>query len=133
MNQCEVNISRIDLYLDDELAGGDLEVFNRHLRECSSCPEALIERRRFLARIRAARPLYAVSPKLRRDVAAILGEPAGSRTVRASGCPTTRISRQTPGWLGWLCNRPIPALVASVLAIAGLTNTLETFGNRGPR
>jgi hypothetical protein len=47
MSQCEVNISRIDLYLDDELAEGNLEVFNSHIRECSSSHEELIERRRF--------------------------------------------------------------------------------------
>ena len=64
MSQCEVNISRIDLYLDHELAGDELELFNRHINECSSCREELIERRRFLERIRAARPLYPVSPKL---------------------------------------------------------------------
>jgi anti-sigma factor RsiW len=49
VSNCEENVSRIDLYLDDELAGGELEVFNRHIRECSSCREELIERRRFLA------------------------------------------------------------------------------------
>ena len=121
MNQCEVNISRIDLYLDDELAGSELEVFNRHIRECSSCREELIERRRFLERIRVARPLYSVSPKLRREVEALWGEPAGSRTVPARGRAVTRISRKSRAWLGWLCSRPIPALVASMLAIAGVT------------
>ena len=121
MSQCEVNSSRIDLYLDDELAVDDLEVFNRHIRECSSCREELIERRRFLERIRAARPLYSVSPKLRREVAAILEEPAASRTVPAWSRPLTRIIGKSRAWLGWLCSRPIPALVASILAIAGLT------------
>jgi anti-sigma factor RsiW len=101
VNQCEVNISRIDLYLDDELAGGDLEAFNRHMRECSSCREELIERRRFLERIRAARPLYAASPKLRAEVAAVLGEPVGSRTVPARGRPVTRIMGKSRA-LAWV-------------------------------
>ena len=120
MKQCEVNISRIDLYLDDELAEGDLEVFNRHISECSSCRKELIERRRFLERIRVARPLYPVSPKLRREVEALFGKPAGSRIVPARG-PATRISGKSRAWLGWLCSRPVPALVASMLAITGVT------------
>jgi hypothetical protein len=37
VSQRDVNVSRIDLYLDDELAGGGLELFNRRIRECSSC------------------------------------------------------------------------------------------------
>jgi len=121
VSQCEVNMSRIDLYLDDELAEDELEVFNRHIKECSSCAEELIERRRFLERIRAARPLYPVSPKLRREVAAVLGELADSRTVPARGRPVTRIMGKSRAWLGWLSSRPIPALVASILAIAGVT------------
>ena len=121
MNQCEFNIALIDLYLDDELAGDDLEVFNRHIRECSSCREALMERRRFLDRIRAAQPLYPVPPKLRQEVAAILGECAGPSTVPARGRTATRVRGNSGAWLRWLCSRPIPALVASMLAIAGVT------------
>ena len=121
MSQCEVNISRIDLYLDDELAGNDLELFNQHIRECPSCREELSERRRFLERIRAARPLYPVSPNLRREVEAILGEAAGVRTLPAQGRPGRRASGKSRAWLGWLSTRPIPALAASLLAIAGLT------------
>ena len=122
MSQCEVNVSRIELYLDDELTGDDLKVFNRHTKECSSCREELIERRRFLERIRAARPLYPVSPKFRREVAGIFGEPTGSRTVPARGRPTSRTSVSSRAWLGWSCSRPIPAVVAFLLAIAGITS-----------
>jgi anti-sigma factor RsiW len=121
MSHCEGNISRLDLFLDDELRGGELEVFNRHIRECSSCREELIEHRRFLEQIRAARPLYSVSPELRREVAAILGEPAGSGTVQARSRPVTRITGKNRAWLGWLSSRPIPALAAFMLAIAVVT------------
>ena len=119
MSRCEDNICRIDLYLDDELAGNDLEVFNGHIKECSSCREELIERQRFLERIRAARPLHPVSPKLRREVEAILGKSAGFRTVAARDYPVTWLWRKSRAWLGWLCSRPIPVLVAFMLAIAG--------------
>ena len=115
------NISRIDLYLDDELAGDELEVFKRHINECSLCREELVERRQFVERIRTARPLYPVSPKFRREIAALLGEPAGSRTVPEWRRPVTGISGQSRAWLGWLFSRPIPALAGSLLAIAGVT------------
>ena len=118
MSQCEVNISRIDLYLDDELAGYDLEPFSRHIRECLSCREELNEWRRFLERLRAARPLYPVSPKLRREVAAILGQPTASGTVPAWSRPVTRIMGNSGAWRGWLYSRPTPALVVYILAIA---------------
>ena len=121
MSQCEANISRIDLYLDDELAGDELELFNRHIRECSSCREELTKHRRFLERIRAARPLYPVSPKLRREVEAILGETADARTLPAQGRPGTRIPGKGRAWLGWPSTRPMPAVATSLLAIAGVT------------
>jgi anti-sigma factor RsiW len=122
VSECEVSSLRIDLYLDDELAGGELEVFNRHIEECSSCKEELSERRRFLERIRAARPLYPASPKLRAEVAAILRRPVGSGTVLARGRPITRIMGKSRAWLGSLWSRPIPALVASMLTIAAVTS-----------
>jgi anti-sigma factor RsiW len=121
VSHCEINLARIDLFLDDELSGGELEVFNRHLRECSSCREELTERRRFLERIRATRPSYSVSAELRREVAAILGEPAGSGTVPAQGSAVRRMTGKNRAWLAWLSSRPIPALVAFMLAIAGVT------------
>jgi hypothetical protein len=115
-----MNLARIDLFLDAELTGGELEAFNRHVRECSSCREELIERRRFLERIRAARPSYSVSAELRREVAAILWEPAGSGTVPAPGRAVRRIAGRNRVWFAWLSRRPIAALVAFFLAIAGV-------------
>jgi anti-sigma factor RsiW len=120
VNHCDINLARIDLFLDDELTGGELEAFNRHVQECSSCREELIERRRFLERVRAARPSYSVSAELRREVAAILGEPAGSGTVPAPGLAVRRSTGKNRVWFAWLFRRPIPALVALLLTIAGV-------------
>jgi anti-sigma factor RsiW len=121
VSNCEENVSRIDLYLDDELGEDELDVFNRHMKECSSCWEELTERRRFLERIRAARPLYTASPKFRTKMAALLtAAPVGPSTA-----PTPRRMKammakgDARSWLLWLWSKPIPALIAFVLTIAG--------------
>jgi anti-sigma factor RsiW len=36
MSCWEVSTSRIDLYLDDELRGDELEAFEHHIKDCSS-------------------------------------------------------------------------------------------------
>ena len=36
MSWCEESTSRIDLYLDDELRGDELEAFEHHIKNCSS-------------------------------------------------------------------------------------------------
>ena len=118
MSQCEGDVSRVESYLDGELANGELEAFDSHIRECSPCREALVEHRRFLERLRAARPLYHASPTLRAEVAAILGNPSGPQPVPAQGRPVTRILGRKRMWLGWVASRPVPALVALILAIA---------------
>ena len=65
-------------------------------------------------------------PKLRAEVAAVLGIPADSGTVPARGRLATRITEKSRAWLAWLSSSPIPALIACMLAIAGVT-TLSRF------
>lgn len=87
MSHCEECLSRIDLYLDDELREEQLEVFNRHIRDCSSC-------RRELAHRRVLPPVSPSSDPIacnkRQLIAPALGqlasEPAG---VAATRCPHT--------------------------------------------
>ena len=78
MSCCEERTSQIDLYLDDELRGDELETFNRHVRECGSCRKELVDRQRFLEQVRAAGPLYAPSPKFRTEMARLLAASATS-------------------------------------------------------
>ena len=78
MSDCKGQISCIDLYLDDELSEDDLEIFERHIKECQRCRKELADRRQLLERIRAARPSYRVSPRFRAKIAALLvALPAG--------------------------------------------------------
>ena len=72
MNLCEDCLSRIDFYLDDELRGEDLEIFNDHVDCCSSCRRQLAERRLLLESVRASRPLYVASSEFRRRMAQLL-------------------------------------------------------------
>jgi anti-sigma factor RsiW len=123
MNACEERIASIDLYLDGELRGDELEAFNRHLEECSSCRKELAERRRFIEQVRAARPLYTPSAKFRAEMAALLAAPAPiSRSEREPRDARVIVrKRHTPVWLLWLGSRPMPAILACALAIAGIS------------
>jgi anti-sigma factor RsiW len=122
MSRCEEHICRIDLYLDNELRGDELEAFDRHVKECPSCRRELMERRRFLEQVRAARPLYKPSAKFRSEMAALLAAApvAGSDSVpdqqREAAANVTEGSARS--WLSWFSNKPIPVLVACGLAIA---------------
>jgi anti-sigma factor RsiW len=122
MSPCEEDISRIDLYLDDELRGGELEAFNRHLKECRSCRREVAERRRFLEQVRAARPLSAPSEKFRAEMAALLATTtAGPNSVpERHEATATATKDQAHSWFLWLRSKPIPAFIACTLAIVGV-------------
>jgi len=78
MNHCKECITCVDLYLDDELRGEELEIFNDHVSKCPSCRKHLEERRQFLESIRAARPSDVASPELRAKVAALMSTDAAA-------------------------------------------------------
>ena len=109
MSPYEKHISRIDLYLDDELRGEQLEVFNRHINECGPCRREFAERRRFLEQIRAARPLYTPSAKFRTEMSALLAVPERRPTKTGAAA-----------WLIWFRSKPIPAFIACALAVAAI-------------
>jgi anti-sigma factor RsiW len=123
VNHWEECLSRVDLYLDNELGEGELAVFNRHLKECWSCRKELAEQRRFLERLRAAQPMYAVSPKFRVKMATFLAEACTDLSANPERRrPVTAIAakRHARSWLLWFWSKPIPTLGACVLAIAGV-------------
>jgi anti-sigma factor RsiW len=68
MKQCEDARAQIAFYLDDELNGDELRSFESHLKGCDDCCRSCEDERRFLALVRASRPLYAPSPELRNRV-----------------------------------------------------------------
>lgn len=134
MSRCEGYISRIDLYLDNELRDGELEAFEQHIKECWSCRRELMERRRFIEQIRAARPLYAPPARFRAEMAALLA----AQTAGAGGASEQRESTAAvtkgyaPSWLLWFRRMPVPAFIACTLAIAGIV-TLWRVSEREAR
>jgi anti-sigma factor RsiW len=124
MSHCEECLSRIDLYLDDELREEQLEVINRHIRDCSSCRRELAHRRRFLEQIRAAGPWYLASPELRSRVTELMR--AESVGFGADLAPSERAERMVAkgrvrSWFSWVGIGPRPALIACGLMIVGAT------------
>jgi len=122
MSRCASYFSRIDLYLDGELRGEELQVFNDHVNECPSCRRELTERRRFLEQIRVARPLYTPSAEFRAEMAGLLASPVRPAIVpaRQHQVAAKPSKYRVPFWLFWLWSKPMPALITCVLAIAGI-------------
>jgi anti-sigma factor RsiW len=134
MSCCEESTSRIDLYLDDELRGDELDAFERHIKDCSSCRKELTERRRFLEQVRAARPLYAPSAKFRAEMAALLtpSTKPSSALQRCREATAIVTKSDAPLWLLWLRSKSIPALIACALTVVGMV-TLWRFSLRDAR
>ena len=120
MSHCEAYISRIDLYLDGELTGDELDIFNRHVSDCTSCQEMLSERRQFFEQIRAAGPLHVASPELRARVAALMAGQPGRAPALGGQLEGISTKERGRSWFSWLGIRPIPAAVACGLAVAGV-------------
>jgi anti-sigma factor RsiW len=72
MSACDEIAGRIGLYLDGELEEAESLPFERHVSGCARCRVALEGERRFLARVRGARPLTAAPAALRQRAAEIL-------------------------------------------------------------
>lgn len=68
MKRCTEYEVNIQLYVDGELTGEERDEFLSHVRNCTSCREAVEEAETFSQRIRAARPAVAASDSLRTAV-----------------------------------------------------------------
>jgi anti-sigma factor RsiW len=66
MRVCADRSSQIQLYLDNELTGSDLEEFLAHLEYCASCQNVMEEAETFSRRLAQARP-FAVAPASLRE------------------------------------------------------------------
>jgi anti-sigma factor RsiW len=66
MRVCADRSSQIQLYLDNELTGSDLEEFLAHLEYCASCQNVMEEAETFSRRLAQARP-FAVAPAALRE------------------------------------------------------------------
>jgi anti-sigma factor RsiW len=136
MSRCEECVSRIDLYLDDELGEDDLTIFERHLAECPSCRNTVAERRQFLEQIRSARPLHVPSSEFRAKVAALMVAEAPAYPDRTSfvGPAKTRDVRRPPrSWFTWFGSTLKPAYVFACLLVIVGTVVLWRLSSREMR
>src|SRR5260370_10011438 len=113
--------STIQLYLDGEMSGADLEVFEAHLKDCGACLtqlEALEGLSRLLHR---SRPLYS-APDALRDRILRITEPSPSsasyppprlqmRILKLLARPLQSAGSGVPRW---------PVLVAAILLVSAL-------------
>jgi anti-sigma factor RsiW len=73
MSDCADHCSQIQLYVDNELTGSDVEEFLAHLDHCKSCQREMEEAETFSRRLMQARP-FAVAPAALRERIARLAE-----------------------------------------------------------
>lgn len=72
MATCEETKAKIPLFLDDELHGAARATFERHIKKCVDCREALAEEYRFIQMLQAAGPLYDIPVELRKRIEQII-------------------------------------------------------------
>jgi mycothiol system anti-sigma-R factor len=68
MKDCYDYSATIQLYLDRELSGQDLEDFRAHLEECEACRTELEAEERLSSLLHRSRPLYSAPDALRARV-----------------------------------------------------------------
>jgi mycothiol system anti-sigma-R factor len=68
MKGCDDYSATIQIYLDGELSGQDLEDFPPHLKECDACRTELEAQERLSALLHRSRPLYSAPDALRARV-----------------------------------------------------------------
>ena len=135
MKECEECTTRIDLSLDDELCGEELDVFECHVKNCTSCRENLRLRRLYLEQLRLFRPPHTAPFALREKVERLLRDeptayvefPLNRRQGTASRVKECLRSFGASLWL-----KPIPTFTTVVLLTIGLL-TLWTFSQREAR
>jgi mycothiol system anti-sigma-R factor len=119
MKGCDNYSTTIQLYLDNELTGQELEDFRAHLEECEACRAELEAEERLSALLHRSRPLYFAPDALRERVlqaaesspAFIPYSPVGlrKRITRVLARPLQSASHRVNNW---------GALVASILLVA---------------
>src|SRR5882757_1203076 len=119
MKGCGDYGAAVQLYLDNELDGPELEEFQAHLEECETCRAELDAGEELSRLLHGARPLYSAPEALRRQVMQTTKQPSSS-VLYASSSPRERIakilllplqsaSRGRPHW---------PVLIAAILLLA---------------
>jgi anti-sigma factor RsiW len=113
--------ANIELYLDKELIGPDLEEFRAHSKACSSCRDELEEREELSSLLHRSRPLYSAPDALRDRVMRTM-EQLPSSTPYTQHRLRRRILRilTRPVQSGGRGLRLWPILVAAILLVAAV-------------
>jgi mycothiol system anti-sigma-R factor len=122
MTSCGDYGANIELYLDKELSGRDLEEFRNHLKECEACRAELEAGEELSGLLQRSRPLYSAPEALRDRVLQITAKPLPStsdapprlrkRILKVLARPLQSASRAAHDWR---------VLVAAILlVVAGL-------------
>ena len=117
MKGCNYYGMNIQLYLDKELIGPDLEEFHAHLEECPTCRTELEEEEALSGLLHRSRPLYSAPDALRRRIlqaADSLASTATTAPVRLGRRIAKMLERpfqsvKRPSW---------PVFVTSILLVA---------------
>jgi mycothiol system anti-sigma-R factor len=96
MKGCDDYSATIQLYLDRELGGQDLEAFRAHLKECEACRTDLEADERLSALLHRSRPLYSAPDALRARVMQA-AKPFSPTTVHAA----VRLRKRIATGLAW--------------------------------
>ncbi len=117
MKGCDDYGANIQLYLDKELTGQDLEEFHAHLEECPACRNQLEAEEELSDLLHRSRPLYSAPDALRKRVmraAELFPSTATHAPVRLRKRIAKVLGRplQSARRLSW------PALVAAILLVA---------------
>jgi len=112
--RCEEILSRLDAYVDDELAEPDRVELREHLADCPECAPEAAALKRLRDSIRQTAPVYRAPEALRSQVRFAL---------RREAAESARAARPAPGWLAYAAS----LLLAVALGSGG---TLLITGER---
>jgi mycothiol system anti-sigma-R factor len=128
MKGCDDYSATIQLYLDQELSGEDLEDFRAHLEDCEACRTELEAEEKLSALLRRSRPLYSAPDALRARVmqaAESLPSATTSAPVHpskpiatASAKPLQSARGRGPIWLAFVA--AIVLVTAGLLLLPGI-------------
>jgi hypothetical protein len=85
MQDCGDHSVSVQLYLDNELSGGELEDFLAHLETCVPCEETIQVQRELSRLLYRSRPLYSAPDMLRARLLASTSQPRTAESSAAAG------------------------------------------------